>query len=604
MNGRERRTRRDDPRGSLAWARGRRHIERSWRGLSEDAYADENSASSASAAASTSSADACLLYWSSRPLVVHPLVGSAVLLLVATPLGSSLMWSRLSTVLLIALRIAAVLVALLAYLHQRGTLKRFVLRLAASVLSEFANEAPIFISNAQIDLLAGKLTVQDLIVHNLERDAWEWDSPCLMRVGRIEARVSFASIICTFLGRLLNYTFYEVYSVLVEDVQVFVEKRKNVFNFHLLDERLEIPDPGPIMEEYRRTKRKKSRGGGGRRGLSPLEFSKSLRDMSKQTEEGRGGGGGGSVDSEHSSSDHPSERCDAAEGGEEGDASGEPSDKPLLFRQEGLTKIGEAINEGGSRAADTARVLHTAVLKQTRGLKDALHIHNNPEDSSSPSSSRGKRSTTIKAAARAVESCASDIKDAVERKVSDVSAKVSDVRGQVVLFKSMPEAKGESWVTGPWDVDDVRVGSILMRDVRTFMKDVIVTKGDKARGGDDAVNATKLLVSQAGGGGSGGGEGISLLDGSGSSATSPSSGWSKPVVIQKLAITGAELAPPASARDADGAPAVAITVERLVLVIARKVAGAVAKSNSGRLFLAAAGDMLSLVRDNAFAKED
>ena len=63
---------------------------------------------------------------------------------------------------------------------------------------------------------------------------------------------------------------------MVEDVQVFVEKRKNIFNFHLLDASLDIPDHALIMEDFKKlTKKSSDLGGINREGLG-LSKSESL----------------------------------------------------------------------------------------------------------------------------------------------------------------------------------------------------------------------------------------------------------------------------------------------------------------------------------------
>ena len=103
-------------------------------------------------------------------------------------------------------------------------------------------------------------------------------------MGRIEATLNFASVIqLPKIGRILNHTFFDVYTVLVEDVQVFVEKRNNIFNFHLLDASLDIPDHTLVMEDYNKlTKRKQEPRGINDEGLG---FSKSV---SSDREEERG----------------------------------------------------------------------------------------------------------------------------------------------------------------------------------------------------------------------------------------------------------------------------------------------------------------------------
>lgn len=176
-------------------------------------------------------------FWSTGPSLYpvfsHSLLCSIILLLSATgtlPLVQSIAQPFLSTLSLLLLRTTFLLTAILSFLHQSGALRRYVLKFAEAELSKNLNGALITLSDGQVDLWRGKVIVQDLIIHNKDRDDWEWDSPCLARVGRIEATLNFASVIqLPKIGRILNHTFFDVYTILVEDVQVFVEKRKNIF---------------------------------------------------------------------------------------------------------------------------------------------------------------------------------------------------------------------------------------------------------------------------------------------------------------------------------------------------------------------------------------
>ena len=86
------------------------------------------------------------------------------------------------------------------------------------------NGALITLSDGQFNLWHWKGIAQDFIIHNKARDDWEWDSPCLARVGRIEVTLNFTSIIkLPLFGCIMNHTFFDVYTILAEDVPVFVE---------------------------------------------------------------------------------------------------------------------------------------------------------------------------------------------------------------------------------------------------------------------------------------------------------------------------------------------------------------------------------------------
>ena len=159
----------------------------------------------------------------------------------------------LSTLAWLLLRLTLVLTATLAFLHQTGALRRYAIHFAEVEISTNINGAPVSLSDGQFDIWRGKVIVRDLIIHNKDIHNWEWDSPCLARIGRIEATINLTSVIkLPFgIGHVLNHEFIDIYTALIEDVQVFIEKRKNVFNFHLLDPSLAIPDYTIIMDAYK-----------------------------------------------------------------------------------------------------------------------------------------------------------------------------------------------------------------------------------------------------------------------------------------------------------------------------------------------------------------
>lgn len=154
-------------------------------------------------------------FWSvgptSYPIFSHPLICSFILFMSATgtlPL-QSIAQPFLSTLSLFLLRITFILTAILSFLHQTGALRRYALKFAEDELSKNLNGTLVTLSDAQIDLWRGKVIAQDLILHNKDRDHWEWDSPCLARIGRIEATLNFASVIqLPRIGRILDHSFF------------------------------------------------------------------------------------------------------------------------------------------------------------------------------------------------------------------------------------------------------------------------------------------------------------------------------------------------------------------------------------------------------------
>ncbi|KAL7535442.1 hypothetical protein ACHAXR_008755 [Thalassiosira sp. AJA248-18] len=487
---------------------------------------------------------------SSYPLFSHSLICSIILFLSATrtlPLVQSIVDPFLSTLSLLLLRTTFLLAAALSFLHQTGALRRYALKFAEDELKKNLNGALITLSDAQVDLWRGKVVVQDFIIHNKNCDDWEWDSPCLARVGRIEATLNFASVIqLPKIGRILNHTFFDVYSVLVEDVQVFVEKRKNVFNFHLLDASLDIPDHTLIMEEYRQMKMRKQKQ---ELSEAPLMLSKSL-----------------SLDREEERGDMVGVREDEIPIREKEDE----ANKIVKKLVGAVSKIGKAANEGGSKG------LQSALWNQKDGLVQNLKQLHTQKSKTDGTFSEGR---DWKAKKEHGVSVMRELGKVVEKNVTDIKNQVA--------FLQKPPGKKLGWVSKP--PDDIRVGSILLREARIFTKDILVAKGGN---GDDAAQATSALVSEK--------SSHSLKGSKTDTSTSRSLGWARPIVIFELAITGAELCAPMSARDStSGLPVVGISIDRLVDIIMKRIMAEVAKSNTGRLFQTAFGDVFSFVGENS-----
>ena len=85
-----------------------------------------------------------------------------------------------------------------------------------------------------------------------QRNEWQWDSPLIARIGK--ATVECNALITVFHGILLGREVpVEAYTIIVSDVQVFVERRNSVINVYLLNPTLQLPPP-----PYLKKKKKKS----------------------------------------------------------------------------------------------------------------------------------------------------------------------------------------------------------------------------------------------------------------------------------------------------------------------------------------------------------
>ena len=432
-----------------------------------------------------------------------------------------------------------ILTAVLSFLHQSGALRRYALQFAEHELSKVMNRTLVTISDIRVDLWRGKVIVQDLVIHNKDRELWEWESPCLARVGRIEATLNFTSVVeIPHFGPILNHTFKDIYTGLVEDVQVFVEKRRNIFNFHLLDGDLDIPEAKLVMGEYKR-----------RKGLLREEGASSLKD-----------GMGDDSDSlltlsQSISLNTDEDRLDASIARDGGSQSREKLDEAAVIVEKlvgAVSNLGRAATDGGSKA------LHSALKTQKDSLvKTMKSLHS--------STTSVDKSSTSKAP-KIAESVS-----VIRQLGKVVEQNVTDIKDQMTFLKKPPKRK-EGLIKKKMDI--VRIGSFLLREMRVFTKDVLVTK----------TTSTAQPVS------------IPVQTEGEASSSSTQAGWSRPIVIWELAITGAEFSPPMSARDSQsGMPVVGIPIDKAVDIVLKRLMTEAAKSNTGRLLETAFGDVFSFV---------
>ncbi|KAL3781740.1 hypothetical protein HJC23_004839 [Cyclotella cryptica] len=494
-------------------------------------------------------------FWSTfptlNPILSHSLIWIIVLLLSATrslPFCQDVVNLFLSTLSLFLLRFTFILTATLSFLHQTGALRRFALQFAETELSKVLNRTLVTISDIRVDLWRGKVVVQDLVIHNKDRELWEWESPCLARVGRIEATLNFTSVIdVPFYGPILNHTFKDIYTGLVEDVQVFVEKRRNIFNFHVLDGDLDIPDPKLVMEDYKRRKgllrddgSAASHDGAGDDSDSFLTLSQS---MSLNTDE---------------------DRLDSSIARDAGSQSREKLDEATLIVEKlvgAVSNLGRAATDGGSKA------LHSALRNQKDSLvKSMKMLHSSTVNGDEPSSSKPKKDKVVEGV------------NVIRQLGKVVEQNVTDIKDQMSFLQKPPKRK-EGLVEKHMDI--VRIGSFLLREMRIFTKDVLITKTKTTGTSKANVQIQPENIGAA-------------------SIASTQAGWSRPIVIWELAITGAEFSPPMSARDSHtGLPVVGIPVDRAVDIILKRLMTEAAKSNTGKLLETAFGDVFSVMNISA-----
>lgn len=156
----------------------------------------------------------------------------------------SLVWGPICWLVNCLVQFFLVVTLLFSISYRMGWFHRLVWALMEHLACHAANGTRVTIGSFDMDLLRGRLTVHNVIVHAPKRHVYKWESPVLARVGHIQAE--FNPIQCLFAFFVLGEAppALDVNLLYLSDIQCFVERRGQVFNVYLLD-RFYVTPPHP-----------------------------------------------------------------------------------------------------------------------------------------------------------------------------------------------------------------------------------------------------------------------------------------------------------------------------------------------------------------------
>ena len=134
------------------------------------------------------------------------------------------------------------LTVVFAISYQIGWFHRLVWFLAEREMCKILNGTKVTIGTFDLDLIRGTGWISNLIVHSPQRHVWRWESPLLARVGKIYVETNLFRVLLSML-LLGEEPPLEIYTLHLQDIQVFMERKEQVFNIYLLDPHNVIPDP-------------------------------------------------------------------------------------------------------------------------------------------------------------------------------------------------------------------------------------------------------------------------------------------------------------------------------------------------------------------------
>jgi hypothetical protein len=131
--------------------------------------------------------------------------------------------------------------------YAAGWIHRLLWFLAEHEARKLLNGTVVTCSSLEMDLLRGRYWASNVVIHSPQRETWKWEAPVLARIGRVYVEVNLVRCVLSlwFLGEEIPL---ELYTVQMSDIQVFIERKHNVYNFFLVDPHVILPANEQLLE--------------------------------------------------------------------------------------------------------------------------------------------------------------------------------------------------------------------------------------------------------------------------------------------------------------------------------------------------------------------
>ena len=425
-----------------------------------------------------------------------------------------------------------------AIANRVGWLDRWIWFILEKEGTKICNGARVTIGSFTIDwseLLQGKITLHgsNAIIHTPQRDEWQWDSPLIARIGKatVECNALITVIHGVFLKREVPI---EAYTVIVSDVQVFVERRDSVINVYLLNPTLQLP-PAPFAKN-----------------LDEEESRESEEDSASEN----------AVEKVANTEHRPEDRND--------------SQTTFFDTKSSINPLDNDESSGRNNHNEQAKVLVNEMLQAVQVLGGAA--------------ARGQLPGAIKQQGLELVGRLQGFR---EQQNLEEGLRVIQQAGKVAVesLQTAPQLilPKPSDRTTEKKILYIRIGRIVGNDLRIFTKDSWIPASNQEENSDSISSGMQNHTDSN----------KATTDNSSTDAGVNKNGsWNKPIYIQKLVLRSSELCPPMSMKDEDDLPAVFQNVDKVVEVVWRRLLAEIAKSNTGKLFSTAFGEILSVMVSN------
>jgi hypothetical protein len=448
-----------------------------------------------------------------------------------------------------------VLCVILTILYFTGWLHRFLWFMAEREATKILNGTTVTSSTFHIDILRGKVWISNLIIHAPKQDTWQWEAPVFARIGKVYVEANLVS--CLFsLWFLWEELPLDIYTILVSDIQVFIERKHNVYNFLLLDPHVVVPvPPQPTVTAS-----------------EAEEDEDDLVFVNPILDDGDGLAvpiiNAGNKASRNGSCDATTKDSVSA------DINSVNSNDEEEKAQHVVEHIVHSVRRAAVAGGDKNPVV--TLLDQYRHV-----LSNQLKNFTTEKDNATKASTTAM------------MQEGVNL-IKNVTANIAEktVQAQQVIIPARRTLPGERPVYG-------RVGRLLIQEMRIFVRENHRLNTNES--------ASSSVSSSSKGDAS---KNAASNDDNINDPASPISAWHPPIVIQHVSIRANEFCPPLTAKekmkskkvydenvdnyDPTLMPALYQTMDAYVDIIWKRVLAEVAKSNTGQFFQTAMGEVVNL----------
>ena len=473
---------------------------------------------------------------------------------------------------------------LISLCYYLGWIERWVWWKMEDEASIILNRTKVTIGSFKLDfteVLQGKLTVQisNVIVHTPHRKEWGWSSPVVARIGHVKVECN-AIITILHLVLFKREVPIELYTCILSDIQVFVERHESVFNLYLLDPCCVLPSPPFLngnnnnnnngndgndfndMNQTDTTTIKTERDTVDETRIDSVPSSSTTTSSSNSSSNSTTTTSTGSPNSKHITTKTTSTGDDHDGNNNNNNKHQERAQQLVNQMVESVESIGRAAKHGGS----LTKVIRQHGLELADKIRENL-VSNNTDKNNNRTGGGGGNGighVGIVDAKQKLEEGVNVLRTVGKVAVNSLNSTTSLVRPERIVTKSKPPPL-------------CRVGRVCVKDARIFTKDSWIQlqqqqQQQQQQHDNNTTNATTIMNNK--------------------------SGWNKPIVIQSLVVRAAEMCPPMSLKDDDDLPAVYQTIDKVLDILWRRLLAEIAKSNAGRLFSTAMFEGLNLMKSN------